>query len=407
MPLPPAPHSALHVSAVALAGLLACACGRGQTHPPGHDPTAPVASAELDDTSSAGAATVAPEACAGLDAADCGSQGARMLISPTPEDAIPLLTWACLEGHGEACGDLAAAYRVGDLPPPTEGELHGANTRGCAAKWGQSCTLLGADFVEGEVVEKDPERAAAAFALACDLGHAQGCLVVGLDALDDGDATAGLDALQQACELSTATCADAGVAVLSVLYDQPTAMAMFSAGCRGSDAGACYNLGVIYSTGQGVAVDDVEGEAWMREACTLGDQDGCEAAEELAAARDPSAVVGANLRVGSLEVNGMAIRDLQCRLDGGGVFGSMALAGALAKNKKAFDKCAPKGAAPIVRWDFGGRKTTVISVDDPAPKVAACVEAVMKKVAPGMDAQCRATLLIGAPKAAAAAADAR
>ncbi|PRQ01242.1 hypothetical protein ENSA7_58470 [Enhygromyxa salina] len=92
----------------------------------------------------------------------------------------------------------------------------------------------------------------------------------------------------------------------------------------------------------------------------------------------------------------MTIMDLQCRLSGGGgLFGSMALVATLADKKKAFDKCAPKGAAPIVRWDFEGSKTTVLDVDDPSEQVAACVEKIMNKVPPTMKAQCRAMLLVG------------
>ena len=73
----------------------------------------------------------------------------------------------------------------------------------------------------------------------------------------------------------------------------------------------------------------------------------------------------------------------------------MALLATLSKKKKAFDKCAPKGAKPVVRWNFVGSATEVINVDDPSDKVAACVEKVMKTVPPSMEAECRATLVIG------------
>ena len=115
-------------------------------------------------------------------------------------------------------------------------------------------------------------------------------------------------------------------------------------------------------------------------------------------------VVRANVRMESIEVDGMTIADLQCRIEGGGgLFGTLALFATLSESKDDFDACAPKGAAPVVHWRFEGKRTEVIGVDDPTAKVESCVAKVMKRVPPTMEAECHATLLIGDPDGAAAA----
>lgn len=323
-----------------------------------------------------------------------------MLLSDTPEAAIPLLTWACANDSADACANLASSYRGERLPKPEASVIHDLNVRGCAAGSPRSCGMLGIDYLEGEGVDEDLNKAAELLAQACKQDEAESCSVLGnllATADDQQDLSGAAKAFERACELGEIeSCKNAGVVYLQGLGETELALALFDRACTAKDAGACYNLGAVYGTGLGVPEDQAEGEKWMRKACELGDQDGCKGAEQLAAAQDPNAVAGANLNIGSMDVNGMTIMDLQCRLSGGGgLFGSMALVATLADKKKAFDKCAPKGAAPSVRWDFEGGKTKVLNVDDPSDKVAACVEKIMKQVPATMEAQCRATILVG------------
>jgi hypothetical protein len=379
--------------------LLAGACERGDTappRPPDETNAAPGATATNGAT-----ANSRPEACAELELQACAEQGTLMLLSDTPAAAIPLLTWACEQDHAIACSNLASSYRAGSLPKPDPSVLHDLNSRGCAAGSPRSCGMLGIDYVEGEAVEQDMSRAAELFAQACGQDEVGSCSLWGGVLASGGerqDLPGAAKAFARACDLGdTQMCKNAGVLYVSNLGQVAPAIPLFERGCAADDAEACYNLGAVYGDGLGVTPDLAAGEKWMRRACELGDRDGCGGAEQLAAAQDPNAVAGANLNVGSMDVNGMTIQDLQCRLSGGGggLFGSMALVATLADKKKALDKCAPKGAAPIVRWDFEAGKTKVINVDDPSEQVAACIEKIMKKVPATMEAQCRATLLVG------------
>ncbi|KIG18634.1 hypothetical protein DB30_07649 [Enhygromyxa salina] len=387
--------------------MLASACKRADTPPP--PPPDPTPTAETKPVEPQTAPP--PPACEELELEACAEQGTLLLLSPTPADAIPLLTWACAMDHAEACANLATSYRAEHLPPPAQGVVHDLNVRGCSAGSARSCGLLGADYYEGEAVERDITKAAKLLAGACEQDERQACSLLGnILVTDHQDLSAAAKVFARGCELGDVdSCKNAGVIYLSKLGEVQLALGLFERACAERDAEACYNLGAVHGEGlYGAAQDLAAGEQWMRKACELGDKDGCAGADKLAAAQDPNAVVGANLNVGSMDVNGMTIMDLQCRLSGGGgLFGSMALAGTLAEKKKAFDKCAPKGAAPIVRWDFDGGKTHVLHVDDPSEQVAACVEKIMKKVPATMQAQCRATLLIGNKQGAEQAAASR
>jgi TPR repeat protein len=394
------PRLAVPVTTLML--LLAGACERGDTAPPRPPDETTNADAAPGATANDPAdAKPRPEACAELELEACAEQGVLALLSDTPEAAIPTLTWACEQDHAIACAQLAWSYRSGKLARPEPAVLHDLNLRGCAAGSPKSCGMLGIDYVEGEAVEQDLSKAAELFAQSCGAGDLETCSLLGGVLATEGeqqDLPGAAKAFAQACELGdTAMCKNAGVLYVSKLGQSELALPLFERGCAADDAEACYNLGAVHGDGLGVAPDLVVAEQWMRRACELGDQDGCAGAEQLAAAQDPNAIANANLSVGSMDVNGMTIQDLQCRMSGGGggLFGSMALVATLADKKKALDKCAPKGAAPIVRWDFEGGKTKVVNVDDPSAQVAACIEKVMKKVPATMEAQCRATLLVG------------
>lgn len=381
--------------------ILAGACERGDTPPPqAPDEPGTAGTATPDATPDVAPADPRPESCAELEPAACSERGTTMLLTASPADAIPLLAWACSKDDADACANLATSYRAKHLPAPEPGVVHELNLRGCAAGSARSCGMLGADYYEGEAVDADLTRAAELFTQACDQGEVASCSLLGTVLASEAeprDFAGAAKAFGRACELGeTAHCKDAGVLYLSKLSQVEPALAMFGRGCTADDAEACYNLGAVHGAGLGVTQDQAEGEKWMKKACELGDQEGCQGAAQLAAAQDPNAVAGANVNVGSMDVNGMTIQDLQCRISGGGgLFGTMALVATLADKKKAFDKCAPKGAAPIIRWDFAGNNTNVINVDDPSEQVAACVEKVMKKVPATMEAQCKATVLIG------------
>ncbi|MBK8936265.1 MAG: hypothetical protein IPM79_01060 [Polyangiaceae bacterium] len=65
-----------------------------------------------------------------------------------------------------------------------------------------------------------------------------------------------------------------------------------------------------------------------------------------AAPAGPAPLEGANMTIGSFSADGLALKDISCKTDGGlgGLMGSMTIAAGLSKKKAALDKCG-KGDA--------------------------------------------------------------
>jgi len=131
---------------------------------------------------------------------------------------------------------------------------------------------------------------------------------------------------------------------------------------------------------------------------------GAESPQPEPAAEAPSAVPEANLTVGSMTVDEMTVNDLECRLEGVGFMTTLQLLGSIAAQKKALDRCAPKGDAPLVRWTFAGGKAKDVVVEGAADgKVKKCVAKAAAKMESEMVGDCAAYFLVGAAAGAQAA----
>ncbi len=121
--------------------------------------------------------------------------------------------------------------------------------------------------------------------------------------------------------------------------------------------------------------------------------------EPAAAAPLPLSVEGANLNVGSITADGFTMKDLGCKLDGGGGLGGLLLgptiAAGLSKKKSALDACAPKGADVRVRFTAAGGKIASAEAASGDAKVDACVVKVLKTVPGIADGTCAATVHAG------------
>jgi hypothetical protein len=113
-----------------------------------------------------------------------------------------------------------------------------------------------------------------------------------------------------------------------------------------------------------------------------------------------------NLNVGKLSSNGMEVRNLNCKLESGGLFGSMLIVAELAKHKAAFDKCAPGGAAFATSFTWRDGKTSDVKISASSDaKAEACVAATLKKTKAAVVGRCEAVVLAGNKAKAEAAAD--
>ena len=143
----------------------------------------------------------------------------------------------------------------------------------CASRKFEVCLVLGALYVDGRAVPKDPAVARSLFEVACKRAPATyretACLLarcVGGKTSEDGDACA---------MIAMASLGDgavpAGIAKKGI--------AMFEAGCAIGSAMACSMLGIAYSTGQNVAKDAQKSALYLGKACKCGDTHACEMAK--------------------------------------------------------------------------------------------------------------------------------
>lgn len=284
--------------------------------------------------------------CANRD--DCNNMGVNALLAKNGAVAVPLLQKACDLENGVGCFNLAA--------------------------------MLASD----EIVAKDPARSTALYGRACDLGEARGCLGAGMAHYEG-----------------------AGVG-----KDPAKALRLFDRSCGLGNAEACKNVGVLYWEGADVAQDRDAAIRYFKKACDGGYQPSCDVVKEIEAqlagggADQGGGIPGANLTVGSMSVNDMTVNDLECRLASMGFMAAMQLVASIAEQKKAMDRCAPKGDAPRVRWSFAGGKAKDVAVAGAADaKVEKCVAKAAAKMKSGMNGECAAYFLIGAAAGAQAAYD--
>lgn len=128
----------------------------------------------------------------------------------------------------------------------------------------------------------------------------------------------------------------------------------------------------------------------------------------LAVSTDLTAAVAAetNLNVGRLSSDGLEVRKLTCKLQSGGLFGSMLIVAELAKQRQALDSCAAAGGAFLTEFTWQtGKPTSATVLASNVPKANACVISALKKTQAVVVGTCKGILLTGDKSKAEAAAE--
>lgn len=249
------------------------------------------------------------------------------------------------------------------------------------------------------------------------------CASVGIELNKRGDASARV-ALAKACTgavRSIDACAALTAIYLADEEVDPATLAdaaqhgCISFGAEDGDkearAVACATWGFLLRDGRGTAQDPEKALHAFDDGCKLGQPRACEARremeEEARRAEDvASGVPGANLRIASVQTNGVTVERIACRAEGGalgGLFGSLAVGKPFADKKRQLDACA-KGAPHTtrVRWtEKNGRMTavTVISGDDRSNK---CIERTLTGAVATVPGTCAASVDVGSAQRAGA-----
>ena len=108
-------------------------------------------------------------------------------------------------------------------------------------------------------------------------------------------------------------------------------------------------------------------------------------------------VEGANVTVESIEADGLVLAELACAVEGGmPILGTLAIAASLAKQKKAMDRCAPKGQAFVVTWTSAGGKVVKKPVVRGGTNAQnSCIALAFTRTSAPIDGTCGTVVLAG------------
>ncbi len=114
-----------------------------------------------------------------------------------------------------------------------------------------------------------------------------------------------------------------------------------------------------------------------------------------AAPAGPAPLEGANVNIGSFGADGLSLKDISCKAEGGGLgglLGSMTIAAGLSKRKAALDKCG-KAETRVHIWQKGGKVTKAEVVGD--SKIGPCIQKALVGAPATVDSECLLTVVHG------------
>lgn len=114
-----------------------------------------------------------------------------------------------------------------------------------------------------------------------------------------------------------------------------------------------------------------------------------------AAPAGPAPLEGANINIASFGADGLSLKDISCKAEGGGLgglLGSMTIAAGLSKRKAALDKCG-KGETRAHIWQKGGKVTKAEIVGE--SKNGPCVQKALVGAPATVDSECLLTVAHG------------
>jgi TPR repeat protein/TolB-like protein len=228
------------------------------------------------------AAPAFERACELGETSQCAPAAEAYLTVGLSTSAVRLLQRACLSGEVDgpkACAQAAQILWEGKGLMRDPVSAVALAKRGCDAKQGLGCVVLGFAMVKGEGIQKDRKKAAELIAGSCAEGDATACMAVGEIAKEaqPGEMTkAQLEALGPACEKGLlAVCVPGAEAALR-FEAQDLALRLYKHACL-NDAPeavkACDAGGTMWVAKGGDAAPT--GAEMQRKACALGVNDAC------------------------------------------------------------------------------------------------------------------------------------
>lgn len=258
-----------------------------------------------------------------------------------------------------------------------------------------ACTTAAACAGAGKAArdKRDFEAAARFFGMACDKGDHEACADAAQVLIDRPQGAKGKDIvpfLEKGCSAGAATsCNGLGQLWHKAGNDEEAARA-FGKACETGHGAACHNLAVLLQSGA-IPKDEKRLALARQRACKAGEQEDCAPLSPSADKPDASSVSlpGANLTVGGMEVDGVLVETLACKVSGVGLLGAMVVAGTLAKQRGALRACGLKTPVPV-GWTIRGGSVIEATANSGDAKKDACIVRALKQIKSTDDGVCRA-----------------
>jgi MYXO-CTERM domain-containing protein len=178
-----------------------------------------------------------------------------------------------------------------------EGKTKGASAekgvqllqQSCTQKFASACTVLGFVYLNGRGVPADPQKALESYSAGCELGDDDGCIgaadVHSRGLLGQVDHASAIPLLDKACTRGSGRAcvllAEKYAGALGTQKDDDKAAALYTQAfaalvnqCPG-DSTACYQLGNLYTNGQGTKVNNEAAFEAYQLGCDGGSGDSC------------------------------------------------------------------------------------------------------------------------------------
>lgn len=307
--------------------------------------------------------------------------------------AAPLLLGALL-----ASGACSGAS---ELPPPKDPEAPPpssappAPAAAAAADAPGACTTAAACAATGKAAaaKGDHEAAARSFGMACDKGHAASCVDAAQALIDRPGGASGRDVipfLEKGCAGGDAASCNGMGQLFHRGGDEKEAARAFGKGCEGGNGSSCHNLGVLLASGK-IPRDDKLLAIARERACKAGEQEDCAplASANGSSAGAPVSVPGANITVSGMEVDGVLIETLSCKVDGLGLLGAVVVGATLAQQRGALRACGLTAAVPV-GWTIQRGAAIDATASSGDAKKDACIVRALKQIKSTDDGVCRA-----------------
>ncbi len=199
--------------------------------------------------------------------------------SELDEIAINAGRQACQDGEAEACRFLGDIYGLGRSVPQNFERSKDWFDKGCALKDGVSCAMAADLMHNGQITSLPPEKKFDYLDKSCTYGVAAPCLFLAVSYRDGigvpEDKTKFKEYLEKGCQLGDrVTCR-----TLGYLYHRENnpqkSLTHYQRACDLHDGDACLDLGILFATGDGVALDQATSYKLFLKACDLGKGQAC------------------------------------------------------------------------------------------------------------------------------------